>query len=34
VQSRFAHFWTLRDGKVERLQQTADTLLIAQALEK
>ena len=34
VQSRFAHFWTIRDGKVVRLQQTADTLLIAQALEK
>src|SRR5262249_29633427 len=32
VQSRFAHFWTLRDGKVGRLQQTADTLLIARAL--
>ena len=34
VQSRFAHFWTIRDGKVVRLQQTADTLLIARALEK
>ena len=34
VQSRFAHFWTIRDGKVARLQQTADTLLIAQALGK
>ena len=34
MQSRFAHFWTLRDGKVGRLQQTADTLLIAQALGK
>jgi ketosteroid isomerase-like protein len=34
VQSRMAHFWTLRDGKVRRLQQTADTLLIAQALGK
>jgi ketosteroid isomerase-like protein len=34
MQSRFAHFWTLRDGKVVRLQQTADTLLIAQALGK
>src|SRR5262252_6664504 len=34
VQSRFAHFWTIRDGKVGRLQQTADTLLIAQALGK
>ena len=34
VQSRMAHFWTLRDGKVRRLQTTADTLLIAQALGK
>jgi uncharacterized protein len=34
VQARFAHFWTLRDGKIGRLQQTADTLLIAQALGK
>src|SRR5262249_26117150 len=34
VQSRFANFWTLRDGKVGRLQQTADPLLIAQALGK
>ena len=34
VQSRFAHFWTIRDGKIVRLQQTADTLLIAQALGK
>jgi ketosteroid isomerase-like protein len=34
VESRFAHFWTIRDGKVARLQQTADTLLIAKALAK
>jgi len=34
VQARFAHFWKIRDGKVARLQQTADTLLIAQALGK
>jgi uncharacterized protein len=34
MQSRFAHFWTIRDAKVVRLQQTADTLLIARALEK
>ena len=34
VQARFAHFWTLRDGKIVRLQQTADTLLIARALGK
>src|SRR5215813_13008340 len=34
VEARFAHFWTIRDGKVVRLQQTGDTLLIAQALGK
>jgi ketosteroid isomerase-like protein len=34
VQSRFAHFWTIRDGRIGRLQQTGDTLLIAQALGK
>jgi ketosteroid isomerase-like protein len=34
VQARFAHFWTLRDGKIVRLQQTADTHLIARALGK
>ena len=34
VEPRFAHFWTIRDGKVARLQQTADTLLIVQALGK
>jgi ketosteroid isomerase-like protein len=34
VQARFAHFWTIGDGKVVRLQQTGDTLLIAQALGK
>src|SRR5215472_2233231 len=34
VKARFAHFWTLRDGNIGRLQQTGDTLLIAQALGK
>jgi len=34
VEARFAHFWTLRDGKVARLQQTGDTYLIRQALGK
>ena len=34
VKSRFAHFWTIRHSKVVRLQQTGDTLLIAQALGK
>ena len=29
-----AHFWTIRDGKIGRLQQTGDTLLIAKALGK
>ena len=32
VEARFAHFWTIRDGKIGRLQQTGDTLLIAGAL--
>ena len=27
VEARFAHFWTIRDGKIGRLQQTGDTLL-------
>ena len=34
VKARFAHVWTLRDGKIRRLHQTGDTLLIAQALGK
>ena len=34
VQARFAHFWTIGGGKIVRLQQTGDTLLIAQALGK
>ena len=32
VEARFAHFWTIRDGKIARLQQTGDTVPIAQAL--
>jgi uncharacterized protein len=32
VTSRFVHIFTLRDGQLIRLQQTADTVLIAQAL--
>ncbi|MFJ7108406.1 nuclear transport factor 2 family protein [Pseudomonas sp. NPDC098740] len=32
VTSRFVHIFTLRDGQLIRLQQTADTLLIARAL--
>jgi ketosteroid isomerase-like protein len=34
VEVRFGHFWTIRDGKIARLQQTGDTLLIARALGK
>jgi uncharacterized protein len=31
--ARFAHVWTVRDGKIVRLQQCADTLQLAQALD-
>ncbi|GAA1878999.1 nuclear transport factor 2 family protein [Streptantibioticus ferralitis] len=31
--SRFAHFFTLRAGKITQLRQTSDTLPIARALE-
>ncbi|MFF7754977.1 nuclear transport factor 2 family protein [Streptomyces sp. NPDC007971] len=34
VTSRFAHFFTLRNGMIVRLQQTSDTLPIARALEE
>ena len=33
VTSRFAHFFTVRDGRIVRLQQTSDTLPIATALQ-
>ncbi|MDF3294295.1 nuclear transport factor 2 family protein [Streptomyces silvisoli] len=33
VVSRFAHFFTLREGKITQLRQTSDTLPIARALE-
>ncbi|MCF3102262.1 nuclear transport factor 2 family protein [Streptomyces roseoverticillatus] len=33
VNSRFAHFFTLRDGKIIQLRQTSDTLPIARALQ-
>ncbi|MFD8749938.1 nuclear transport factor 2 family protein [Kitasatospora sp. NPDC059577] len=33
VTSRFAHFFTLRDGRITQLRQTSDTLPIARALE-
>lgn len=32
--ARFAHVWTLRDGVIVRLQQCADTVQIAKALDK
>jgi ketosteroid isomerase-like protein len=31
--ARFAHVWTIRDGIIVRLQQSADTVQIAHALE-
>ena len=31
VDAQFVHCWTLRDGKVIRFQQYADTLQVAQA---
>ena len=31
--ARFAHVWTLKDSKIIRLQQTADTVQLANALE-
>jgi uncharacterized protein len=31
--ARFAHVWTMRDGLIARLQQCADTVQIARALE-
>ncbi|MGW2424294.1 nuclear transport factor 2 family protein [Streptomyces sp. NPDC001709] len=33
VTSRFAHFFTLRDGRITQLRQTCDTLPIARALD-
>jgi uncharacterized protein len=32
--ARFAHVWTLRDGVIIRLQQVADTVQLARALER
>lgn len=32
--SRFAHLWTLQDGVIIRLQQCADTVQLARALER
>jgi uncharacterized protein len=31
--ARFAHVWTMRDGRIVGLQQVADTIQIARALE-
>jgi len=31
--ARFAHVWTLRDGRIVRLQQVADAIQIARTLE-
>ena len=31
--ARFAHVWTMRDGMIVRLQQCADTVQLARALE-
>jgi ketosteroid isomerase-like protein len=31
--ARFAHVWTMKNGAVARLQQVADTVQIARALE-
>jgi uncharacterized protein len=32
--AKFAHVWTLRDGVIARLQQCADTVQLARALEQ
>ena len=32
--ARFAHVWTLQDGQIVRLQQCADTVLLARALDE
>ncbi len=32
-EARFAHVWTMRDGVTARLQQVADTVQLARALE-
>jgi uncharacterized protein len=34
LKARFAHVWTLRDGVIIRLQQCADTVHLAKALQK
>ena len=31
--ARFVHLWTIRDGRLSRLQQVADTAVVHQALE-
>jgi len=32
IQVRFIHLWTVRDGKIARLQQAADSLVVDRAL--
>jgi hypothetical protein len=32
--ARFAHVWTLRDGRIIRLQQCADTVQVTRALSR
>ena len=34
IDAQFAHFWTLRDGRVTRFQQYADTLQVARAAQR
>jgi len=34
IDAQFAHFWTLRDGRVTRFQQYADTLQVARAAQQ
>ena len=34
IDAQFAHVWTLQGGKVARFQQYADTLQVAQAVQK
>jgi ketosteroid isomerase-like protein len=31
--ARFVHLWTIRDGRLTRLQQVADTAVVHQALQ-
>lgn len=31
-EARFAHFWTVREGRIARFEQVADTLAVGEAL--